>query len=72
MSTTRLAYWSLGPAYYQTHPEENPECFVCAEPIDESQHCEGCGSGICGAHSHHIRHVAFCQWCFADAKQGRS
>jgi hypothetical protein len=69
--TTNLACWTLGPAYYQTHAEENPECFVCGEQVPEDRFCDGCGSSICSSHSHHIHHVAHCQWCFDDAKQGR-
>lgn len=71
MSTTNLAYWTLGPAYYQTHAEENPECFVCGESISGEQYCEGCGQSICASHTYSVNHVAYCQWCASDAKQGR-
>jgi formylmethanofuran dehydrogenase subunit E len=68
---TRLAAWDLGPAYYQNHAETNPECFVCSEPINEEQHCEGCGEGVCSSHTHRINHQSYCQWCASDVRNGR-
>jgi hypothetical protein len=72
MTSTNVAAWRIGPAYYQTHVETNPECFVCSEPINEEQFCEGCGEGTCSSHSTRIKHQSFCQWCAIDAEQGRS
>jgi hypothetical protein len=71
VSATNLNCWALGPAYYQSLEETNPECLVCGESVTNEQFCEGCGSSICDSHTHNFNHVAHCRWCFDDARKGR-